>query len=833
MQWLAALCVRRPVFATVLILSLTVVGAFSFTKLGVDQFPKVDFPTVVITTIQPGAAPEQIETEITDKIEEAVNTVSGIDELRSTSSEGVSIVFVSFLLEKNSDVAAQEVRDKVNSALPLLPRNIDQPRVEKFDPDSAPVLSISVSAKKPVRDVTEFVDKVVRRQLESVSGVGQVLILGGRERQINVWLDADRLRAYNLTVNDVSRALQAQNVEVPGGRVDQGSQSVTLRTRGRVQSVAEFNDIVVREQGGHAVRIADIAQVEDGEAEPDTIANINGTATVLLQVRRQSGTNTVEVVEAVLERLEEVKATLPAGYTARVVQDRSDFIKASIRSVEEHLIVGSILAALVVLVFLANLRSTIIAAIAIPTSIIASFGLVWFMGFTLNSMTMLALTLAVGIVIDDAIVVLENIYRFIEEKKLDHARAAIEATEEIGLAVLATTLSLVAIFVPVAFMGGIVGRFMQSFGLTMAFAILVSMLVSFTLTPMLAARWLKVAAPGADQHSSKNSRFFRGDRPGLHDDARVGDVASTDRRRGRGAGAGVERAALHDGEQELPAPGRPGRVRNHPAGAGRHQSGKHRAHHQPDRERRARRRARSGLHADHHRRRPGQDPQPGVGLREADRARQAQARSVRDHEHRPQRYPAAAGGRTANGGAAGRDHRRRRRAERRRAVPDQRTRPEDARNDRQSTRREGQIGARGRRRRLNVERRQARAVDPARSAQGVRPRRADRRCRRSPPSPGRRRPGDDLQRRQRAVRGAPAGAGAESLDRAGHRRADRAVVQAGQRRAEQHRDVLVGHRAIGHQPPRPAAAGHHHAPTCCRTGRSRPCRMPSPTSSPS
>src|SRR6476661_6001213 len=258
MQWLAALCVKRPVFATVLILSLTVIGIFAFTLLGVDRFPKVDFPTVVVTTVQPGAAPDQIETEITDKIEEAVNTISGIDELRSTSSEGVSIVTVGFLLDKNSDVAAQEVRDKVNGVLPRLPRTIQQPRVDKFDPDAAPVLSIALTAKKPVREVTEYADKVIRRQLESVSGVGQVLVLGGRQRQINVWLDADRLRAYNLTVTDVSRALQAQNIEVPGGRVDQGPQSLTLRTRGRVESVAAFSDIVIRAKNGHPVRIGDV-----------------------------------------------------------------------------------------------------------------------------------------------------------------------------------------------------------------------------------------------------------------------------------------------------------------------------------------------------------------------------------------------------------------------------------------------------------------------------------------------------------------------------------------------------------------------------------------------
>ncbi len=419
MQWLAALSVRRPVFATVLILSLTVVGAFSFLLLGVDRFPKVDFPTVVVTTVQPGAAPEQIETEITDKIEEAVNTISGVDELRSTSSEGVSIVMISFLLDKDSDVAAQEVRDKVNTVLPRLPRTIEQPRVDKFDPDAAPVLSIALTANRPVREVTEYADKVLRRQLESVSGVGQVLVLGGRQRQVNVWLDADRLRAYNVTVTDVSRALQSQNVEIPGGRVDQGARSVTLRTRGRVQTVADFNDIVIQEKTGHPIRVGDVARVEDGEAEAETVANVDGAGTVLLDVRRQSGTNTVEVVKAVRERLDEVKVNLPPGYNTRIVRDLSEFIEASIHSVEEHLIVGSILAALVVLFFLANLRSTIIAAIAIPTSIIATFGLIWFMGFTLNAMTMLALTLAVGIVIDDAIVVLENIYRFIEEKHMD------------------------------------------------------------------------------------------------------------------------------------------------------------------------------------------------------------------------------------------------------------------------------------------------------------------------------------------------------------------------------------------------------------------------------
>ncbi len=508
MQWLAALSVKRPVFASVLILALTVIGAFSFSRLGLDRFPKVDFPTVLVTTRLPGAAPEEVETEISDKIEEAVNTISGIDELRSTSSEGVSTVVISFLLEKDVDVAAQEVRDRVNRVLPQLPRTIKQPTVEKFDPDSSPVMTLAVSADKPIRDITEYADKTLRRQLESVSGVGQVVVIGGRQRQVNVSLDPARLQAQNLTVTDVSRALQAQNAEVPGGRVEAGAQSITLRTRGRVQTVQEFGDVVIAEREGHPILLRDVAAIEDGMADATTRANVSGKPTVLLAIRRQSGVNTVQMVDAVRERLADIKAVTPPGYDVVIVRDLSTFIRASIDTVDRHLVAGSILAALVVLVFLWNWRSTLIAAIAIPTSIIATFGLIWYEDFTLNSMTMLALTLAVGIVIDDAIVVLENIYRFVEEKGMSPFEAAIEATREIGLAVLATTLSLIAIFVPVGFMGGIVGRFMKSFGLTMSFAILVSLLVSFTLTPMLSARWIKAKKDGKDK-SSKDSRFFR------------------------------------------------------------------------------------------------------------------------------------------------------------------------------------------------------------------------------------------------------------------------------------------------------------------------------------
>ncbi len=508
MQWLAALCVRRPVFAWVLVLSLTVVGLFAFGRLGVDRFPNVDIPTISVTTRLPGAAPEQIETEVTDKIEEAVNTISSIDTLSSTSSEGISQVIVAFKLEKNADIAAQEVRDRVNRILPQLPRTVLQPTVEKLDPTASPVLTVAVTADKPVRDITEFADKVLRRRLESSDGVGQVVVIGGRNRQINLWLDAALLRAQQLSVNDVARALQAQNADIPGGRMDQGAQSVTLRTRGRIETIDGFGDVVLRQVAGHPIRLRDVGRVEDGMAEPRTEASVNGVSTVLLQVRKQSGTNTVEVANNVKQRLADLQGILPPGYKLRIVRDEAEFIEASIKSVQEHLVVGSILAAIVVLLFLGNFRSTVIAAVAIPTSIIATFALVYYMGFTLNMLTMLALTLSVGIVIDDAIVVLENIYRFIEEKGMPPMQAAVEATKEIGLAVMATTFSLVAIFAPVGFMSGIVGRFMQSFGLTMAFAVLVSLFVSFTLTPMMAAYWLKVPHPDANHKDSKHNKLF-------------------------------------------------------------------------------------------------------------------------------------------------------------------------------------------------------------------------------------------------------------------------------------------------------------------------------------
>ncbi|HMJ50803.1 MAG TPA: efflux RND transporter permease subunit [Polyangiaceae bacterium] len=495
MQWLAKISVKRPVFATVLILFITVIGAVGYFQLGIDRFPKVDFPTVAVVTRLPGAAPSEVETEITDKIEEAVNTISGIDELRSTSSEGVSQVFISFTLDKDVDVAAEEVRDHVGRIVPMLPKDIDAPVISKMDPDATPVLYVSVNADKPIREVTEVADRQIRRQIENVPGVGQVLLLGGTKRQINVWLDPIKLRAAGLSAADVQRAIGLGNLTSPGGHVDTGPEQLTLRIHGRVESAAEMAALIVAQKDGHPLRIEDLGHVEDGKEEAETAALRDGVPAVLLSIRKQSGSNTVAVVDQVRERMTEIKGSLPAGYSLSVVRDNSGTIRTSIDAVKEHLVLGGLFAAAVVLIFLGNLRSTIIAAIAIPVSIVGTFALMWVEGFTLDTITLLALALAVGIVIDDAIVVLENIHRFIHEKGYKPFPAAILATKEIGLAVLATTLSLIAVFLPVAFMGGIVGRFLKSFGLTMAFAIGVSLLVSFTLTPMLSARWMKVRRP--------------------------------------------------------------------------------------------------------------------------------------------------------------------------------------------------------------------------------------------------------------------------------------------------------------------------------------------------
>ena len=503
MQRLAEICVRRPVFATMLILSITVVGLFSFRSLGVDLFPKIDLPTITVTVVNPGASPQEIETEITDKVEGAVNTISGIDELRSTSVEGVSQVFINFVLEKNADIAAEEVRNKVDLIVNDLPETAERPIVEKLDTDATPVLRIAVSAPRSLREVTDIADKQIKRLIEPISGVGKVDIIGGRQREIEVWVDPDKMRSYNVSAPEVANAVKTQNMELPGGRVESGPKEMTVRTMGRISDPAQFNNLVVANRGVYSVKLSDIGYAEDGAEEQRTEARLNGQPAVTLVISKQSGQNTVAVADAVKERLEELRPSLPRDVKTQIVGDQTIFIKAALHSINLHLVEGSILAAIVVFVFLGSLRSTFIAAIAIPTSIIGTFGLMAWMGFTLNQITMLALTLMVGIVIDDAVVVLENIFRFIEEKGVPPFQAAIEGTKEIGMAVTATTLSLLAVFLPVGFMAGIVGRFMSSFGFTSSFAIAVSLLVSFTLTPTLAARMIKRKKSGPTKPHQK------------------------------------------------------------------------------------------------------------------------------------------------------------------------------------------------------------------------------------------------------------------------------------------------------------------------------------------
>ena len=520
MQWLAEVCVRRPVFTWVLTLSLVVIGGASFGSLGVDRFPKIDFPVVLVLTPLPGASPETVESEVTNRIEEALNSVAGIDELSSSSYEGLSVVSARFTLERDIGDAAADVRDRVNTIVNALPDDAGTPQVQRIDPGASPVLYLALISTRSSRETTDYADRVIARQLESLPGVGGVTILGGREREVEVLVDPSRLAAVGMTVAEVQAALLRENVELPGGDLTEGARAVQVRVLGRVTSPEEFGEISVGLRGGRVIRLRDVAEVRDGEEEASSAALLDGEDVVVISIRKQSGENTVAVVDRVLERVATIRAALPGAYELRVVRDESESIRNSIHAVEEHLVVGGILAALVVLLFLWNGRSTIIAALAIPSSIIATFALLRIMDMTLNTITLLALTLSVGIVIDDAIVVLENIVRFVEEKGMSPARAAVLATKEIGLAVLATTLSLVAVFLPIAFMGGIIGRFMAGFGYTMSFAILVSLFVSFTLTPMLASRWLK--GPIAPKEGAQKTPAYREPAPeGEHEGARI------------------------------------------------------------------------------------------------------------------------------------------------------------------------------------------------------------------------------------------------------------------------------------------------------------------------
>ncbi|MCC6819489.1 MAG: efflux RND transporter permease subunit [Verrucomicrobiota bacterium] len=488
---LADLCIKRPVFATMINLFIVVLGWFSLSSIGIDQFPNVELPIITVTTTLRGASPEEMETSVTKPLEEIINTIQGIDELSSVTTEGVSQITVQFLLERNRDIAAQDVRDKVNTILARLPPNTEPPIIDKFDLDAIPVISISVTAPRDLKEISYITDKLIKQSLETVPDVGSVSMAGARTRAVQLSVDIEKLRAYGLTIDDVRKALARQNVEIPGGRLSQHPRELTVRTLGRMAAVPDFNELIVANFGGQPVFLKDVARVADAVEEPRSLSTANGQPCVTLIVRKQSGSNTVKVIDGVKQRMAELKAVVPADFQLQVIRDQSRFIKRSLEEINLHLLLGALLVALTTFAFLHDWRGTVIACVAIPTSIVSTFVLMRAMGYTLNNFTMLGLVFSVGIVIDDAIVILENIHRTMEEKGWSGPKAASYATGEIALAVMATTLSLVVIFLPLAFMKGRVGMFFSSYGVTVAFAIIVSLFVSFTLTPMLASRFLR------------------------------------------------------------------------------------------------------------------------------------------------------------------------------------------------------------------------------------------------------------------------------------------------------------------------------------------------------
>jgi HAE1 family hydrophobic/amphiphilic exporter-1 len=501
---ISAVSIRRPVFTTMLMLGLVVLGIFSYRRLPIDQFPDVDIPTVTVQTVYPGASPETIEREVTKRLEEAFNPVEGVDKINSVSLEGVSQVIVQFDLGRDGDQAAQDIRAKIDAVRRDLPEDVEQPVVQKFDPSAQPILSLALSSTKtPIAELTTLADEGIRRELESVNGVGQVQIAGGLAREVRVFIQPARMQALGVSAQDVMGALQRQNLEVPAGRVESGVQEQLVRVTGRISRPEQFSQVIVANRQGQPVRLGDVARVEYGTEEERSLALVDGTRAVSLDVLKVSGGNTVEVADGVNAAVARIQASLPEGTELRVIRDNSITIRRSVDDVIHELVLGAALTIVVVMLFLNDWKATAITALALPVSVISAFILMSALGFTLNVLSLMALSLSIGILIDDAIVVIENIVRHREMGK-DHFSAASIGTKEIFLAVMATTFSIVAVFVPVAFMGGIIGRFFYQFGMTVAWAVLVSLFVSFTLTPMLAAWWGVDASHGAGHAPSRN-----------------------------------------------------------------------------------------------------------------------------------------------------------------------------------------------------------------------------------------------------------------------------------------------------------------------------------------
>ncbi len=487
---LSEISVRRPVFATMMIGALLVLGAFSYTELPVEMFPEIDFPFVVVQTIYPGASAEAVETEVTEKLEEAVNQINGVRHIQSSSSEGYSLLVVEFQLEIEGVIASQDVREKVSGIRSSLPEAIEEPIVSQFDPNALAVISLALSGSRSAREITQLAKDVIKPRLEPISGVGAVRLIGESEREIRVFLNPVKMEAYGVTVDDVQRTVRSSNLEIPGGRVEEASREYLVRLKGRLTHVAQFDSVIVKNKNGAPIYLSDLARVVDTIAEQRSLTRYNGQPAIGINIIKQSGANVVQMAEHTREAIAELQEELPPDIDIRIVKDNSTYIEDSIHEIEINIVIGTILAVLVIFLFLLDGRPTLITGLSIPISIIGTFTAMKFLGFSINFMTLLGLSLAVGILIDDAIVVVENIYRHLDEGK-SPVEAALGGTKEIGLAVMATTFAIMVVFLPVAFMEGIVGRFFYQFGMTVAFAVLISLFVAFSLTPMLSSRMLR------------------------------------------------------------------------------------------------------------------------------------------------------------------------------------------------------------------------------------------------------------------------------------------------------------------------------------------------------
>ena len=505
-MWFTRISVKYPVFTIMMMLCLMVLGLASWQRMGVEEFPDVDFPFVVIYTNYPGASPESVESEITKKMEDQINTISGLKQVISQSSEGLSTIIAEFNLDVPSSVAAQDIRDKIAPVSAQFRDEIDDPIVERYDPTASPVMSIVFESKNmDLRDLSSYLQQRIVPQLRTVSGVGTVNLLGDAQRQIRIQVEPQKLQSFGLGVDQVINTLKAENIEVPGGTLKQPTSELVVEIKSRVIHPQAFGDLIVANKNGAPIFLKQVAKIEDSQAEMQSSAYLNGKTAVAIDILRSSDSNVIEVTDNTRETLKDIQTQLPEGTTAEIVVDSSKGIRGSIKDVTRTIIEGAVLAIFIVLLFLGSFRSTVITGITLPIALLGTLTFIWAFGFTINMMTLLALSLSIGLLIDDAIVVRENIVRHADLGK-DHVTAALDGTQEIGLAVLATTLTIVAVFLPVAFMGGIIGRFFYQFGVTVSTAVLISMFVSFTLDPMLSAHWAEKKT--SNKKPSRIKQFF-------------------------------------------------------------------------------------------------------------------------------------------------------------------------------------------------------------------------------------------------------------------------------------------------------------------------------------